>query len=343
MRQVIFTERNEKKWKNVEAFLAGSIGMDADDLAQYYIAITDDLSYVKTFYPDSPLVQYLNGLAFNLHNRIYKNKAERQNRWKEFWTLEVPIALYKHQMKLLWSGMIFIIAILIGVFSSAQDDTFVRLIMGDSYVNMTIDNIEAGDPMAVYKGASEGAMLFGIGVNNIRVSFIAFALGILASVFTGFILFSNGIMVGAFIYMFVKKGLFWLSFTTIFIHGTLELSAIIIAGAAGIILGNAWLFPGTYSRMVSLKKNGRDALKIIVSLIPVFVVAAFLESYATRHYMSLGLTGRLIIIFLSAACIIWYFILYPRMVNYRIKSEKFNLSQAKVFHDQLSNNNFKKL
>ena len=338
MRQVVFTERNENKWKKVETFLAGRIGMNADDLAHYYIEITDDLSYVKTFYPNSPLIQYLNGLAFNLHNRIYKNKAEKKNRWRDFWTMEVPVVLYRHRNKLLSSALIFIIAIAIGIFSSAQDDTFVRLIMGDSYVNMTLDNIEAGDPMAVYKGASEGAMLFGIGVNNIRVSFIAFALGILASVLTGFILFSNGIMVGAFIYMFVKKGLFWLSFTTIFIHGTLELSAIIIAGAAGIILGNAWLFPGTYSRVVSLKRNARDALKIIVSLIPIFVVAAILESYVTRHYMALGLTGRLIIILLSAAIIIWYFILYPIKVNQQRTKEALNLTPATVFDDQSSNN-----
>jgi uncharacterized membrane protein SpoIIM required for sporulation len=314
MRQVVFAKKNEDRWRRSEAYVRGKITIEADELATMYIDITDDLSYAKTFYPQSTLVEYLNGLAFDLHNKIYRNKKEKKNRILEFWKTEVPLIFFRHRSKLLWSAIIFVSAIAIGLFSASVDDNFLRLILGDSYVNMTMANIEKGDPMAVYKGASEGSMFFGIGINNVYVSFLAFALGILASVMTGYILFVNGVMVGAFIYFFVDQGLFVLSFTTIFIHGTLELSAIVIAGAAGIVLGNSWVFPGTYGRGLSLKRGARDAIKMIIGLVPVFIAAALLESFVTRHYLALGLVGRLIIIVVSAAFILWYFVIYPARV-----------------------------
>ena len=316
MRQAVFIEKNEVKWQKVDAYILGRIQVDADELALMYIDITDDLSYVKTFYPESSLVEYLNGLAFNLHSKIYKNKREDKNRVIDFWRSELPLVLSKQRKKILWSFMIFGVAIIIGLFSSYKDDGFTRLILGDTYVNMTLENIDNGDPMAVYKGGSEGNMFLGIGVNNIYVSFMAFAFGILASVVTGYILFVNGVMVGAFVYFFISKGLFAVSFTTIFIHGTLELSAIVIAGAAGLVLGNSWMFPGTYSRIISLKKGARDAVKIIIGLVPVFVMAALLESFVTRHYLALGLGGRILIILGSAAFVIWYFVVYPARVSY---------------------------
>ena len=86
------------------------------------------------------------------------------------------------------------IALIIGVFSAANNDSFVRLILGDSYVNMTSENISKGDPMAVYKQMNQVDMFLGITFNNIRVSFFAFMLGILFSFGTAYILFSNGIM-----------------------------------------------------------------------------------------------------------------------------------------------------
>ena len=122
-------------------------------------------------------------------------------------------------------------------------------------------------------------------------------------------------MVGAFIYLFIERGMFGIAFTTIFIHGTLELAAIVIAGASGIILGNSWMFPATRSRIDSLRNGARDAVKIIIGLVPVFIVAALLESFVTRHYLELGMVGRLLIISCSAAFIIWYFIIYPRLIN----------------------------
>lgn len=144
-----------------------------------------------------------------------------------------------------------------GIVSAANDDNFVRLILGNGYVDMTLDNIARGEPMAVYNGSEEVPMFLGITLNNIMVSFNVFAMGLLTSFGTGWLLFNNGVMLGAFQTFFFKHGLLGESMLAIWLHGTLEIWAIIVAGAAGLALGNGWLFPGTYSRKESFMREPR--------------------------------------------------------------------------------------
>jgi len=203
---------------------------------------------------------------------------------------------------------------LIGIVSSAGDSGFVRLIMGDSYVNMTLENIDKGDPLAVYKQMNGVDMFLGITFNNIRVSFFAFIFGLLISFGSGWMLMSNGIMLGAFQYFFHIHDLLFESILVIWIHGTLEISAIIIAGAAGLVLGNSILFPGTFSRTQSFRIGSKEGLKMIISLIPIFITAGFLESFVTRH-TGMPVFLSLTIILGSLVFVIWYFIIYPIKIH----------------------------
>jgi len=322
MNESSFIKYRQAQWKDLEVYLSAPQKVQADVLSNAYLELLDDLSYAKTFYPESPIVIYLNKLATNAHRKIYVNKREQRNRFVNFWKYEVPEALYNSRKELYISLFIFLCAILIGVFSTIKNPDFTIQILGYSYVNMTESNIEKGDPMGVYDGGSEIGMFFGLSTNNIRVSFLAFVLGIFGSIFTGLLLLYNGIMVGTFITFFWNKNLFALCITTIMLHGTLELWAIVVAGASGIILGNSLVFPGTYPRLYSLKKGAKKSLKIIIGLVPVFILAAIIEAGVTRHYLALGMFGRVLIIALSTLFIIWYFFIYPSMVN-RQKYDEF--------------------
>jgi uncharacterized membrane protein SpoIIM required for sporulation len=210
---------------------------------------------------------------------------------------------------------------LIGAVSTQYDDTFVRLILGDEYVNMTMKNIDKGDPMAVYKAMGQTDMFFRITLNNIIVSFNVFAFGLLTSFGSGLMLFKNGVMLGSFQQYFINEGLFWTYFRTVWIHGTLEISAIIIAGSAGIVLGNSFLFPGTYTRLISFQKGAIRGSKIILSLIPVFIIAGFLEGFVTR-LTDLHDSINIMIIILSLTFILWYFVIYPKQIYTRSKNGK---------------------
>lgn len=320
MKEITFLKQNADKWQQFETLISAKGGSDPDLMADLFIQLTDDLSYSKTHYPKAKTTQYLNSIAARVHQEIYKNKKEKKSRLITFWKYELPFIFKNSHKQLLYSFIIFIVAILVGVVSSAYDDSFVRLILGDSYVNMTLENISKGDPMAVYKSSTQIDMFLGITMNNIRVSFIAFVMGILFSFGTGYILFSNGIMLGAFQYFFYAKGLLLQSALVIWIHGTLEISAIVIAGAAGLTMGNSILFPGTYSRGVSFVRGAKQGVKIVIGLVPIFIAAGFLESFVTR-YSNMPMWLSLSIIGISLSFIIWYFIIYPIRLNNKAKGK----------------------
>ncbi len=134
MREASFKKQNLEKWKEYEQ---DGLKVNPDILSERYVELTDDLSYARTFYPESPTTQYLNGLTAKFFAKIYANKREKVNRFFTFWKYELPFLFYQSQPQLLYSFLMFTIAALVGAVSVAYDDTFARLILGDGYVEMT--------------------------------------------------------------------------------------------------------------------------------------------------------------------------------------------------------------
>lgn len=314
MTEIVFIKNNADKWKKFETQLSNRQDVNPDELAELYIELTDDLSYSKTFFPKSKITHYLNALTAKAHHTIYKNRKEESGRFKKFWTEEIPLVVFQSRKHIGYSFIIFMTAVLIGAVSSAYDEGIPRLILGDSYVNMTIENIKKGDPMGVYGSRDEIFSFASITFNNIRVSFYAFVMGIFFSVGTGYMIIQNGIMLGAFQYFFYRYDVLFSSVVAIWIHGTLEITAIIIAGGAGLVLGNSFLFPGTYSRLVSFRKGASQGSKLVFGLIPIFITAGFLEGFVTRHYQVTPYLG-LSIIGISSVFILYYFVYLPKKMS----------------------------
>ncbi|MDB5270539.1 MAG: hypothetical protein JWP58_3579 [Hymenobacter sp.] len=306
MREALFLRQNQARWQHYETTPAAN----PDELAARFVALTDDLAYAQTFYPESPTTAYLNGLTGKLHQAIYKNKAEGRGRFGHFWVRELPLVVSRHQDVLAWTLLFFVLCTALGALSAAYDDTFVRSILGDSYVNQTLENIHRGDPMAIYKSDEETSMFLFITFNNIKVALTAFAMGITAGLGTGVALFYNGLMLGSFQYFFYKQHVLAASVLTIWIHGTLEISAIVLAGGAGFVMAKGILFPGTHSRAESFRHAAREGGKLALGLVPIFVLAGFLESFVTRH-TEMPVVASVAIIGGSAVFILWYFGWYP--------------------------------
>ena len=310
MRESAFVKRNKSRWEEFETVVKNQQNAPPDKLAELFIQITDDLSFSRTQYPNSRTTQYLNSLASKIHGEIYKNKKEDKNRFILFWKEELPAVMFTVQKQLFYAFVILIIAGTIGAVSAAYDDTFVRLVLGDSYVNMTLENIKNGNPTKVYSSSSEIEMFFLITRNNILVSFMIFIYGVFASLGTGLYLFYNALMVGTFIMFFYNENQLAQGLPVILLHGTIELTSIVIAAAAGFVMGNSILFPGTYSRLVSFKVGAMKGLKITMGLVPFFIMAGFIESFITR-YAFMHWSIKTAIISLSAFLMIYYFIFYP--------------------------------
>lgn len=320
MREAAFINRNKAKWQRLEKAADGLDKLSADEANDLYIELTDDLSYARTFYPRSNVTSYLNGVSARVHQMLHRNERTDRSRFITFWTTEVPLAMARTRSALLVSFLVFAVSALIGALSSAHDGTFSRLVLGDDYVNMTMENIKAGKPMDVYDGDGELDMFLAITVNNIRVALMAFAFGLLTAIGTGLILIQNGIMLGVFQYLFFQYGVLKTSALTIWVHGTLEISAIIIAGAAGIAISNGMLFPGTHTRLESFTRGAKLGLKVVLGLVPVFIMAGFLESFVTRHAPVLNewVSGGIIAV--SGAFILFYFVILPYHVEHRTRA-----------------------
>ena len=319
MNEIRFIKTNGKRWQEFESFLSNRANNNPDHLAQLYVELTDDLAYSQSFFPKSKTTKYLNQLTFKAHQNIFKRRKSSKNKLIQFFRYDYPFALYNNRRKILYAFLLTFISAIIGAVSAAHDEEFARLILGDYYINMTLDNINSGNPMAVYDSSEEFGMFMQIAWNNIRVSFLTFASGMLFSVGTFYFLFKNGMMLGVFQYFFFDQGVALTSMSAIWLHGTIEIFSIIIAGAAGLVMGNSFLFPGTYTRAQSLKRGAKEGVTIVGGLIPFFIIASFIESYVTRHYQESMLLDW-VLIGSSIMLIITYFFMYPSYLNQKIKN-----------------------
>jgi uncharacterized membrane protein SpoIIM required for sporulation len=317
MKEVSFIRQHIEKWKAIESVVHSAPKQDPGRLAETYMELTTDLSFSRSHYPHSRITIYLNNLASALHHALYKNKKESWSRVWRFWTTEVPLTMFEARKELLYSFLVFAISAAIGCLSTLNDDLFARLILGNGYIDMTLRNMADGNAMGVYGMQSPLSMFFMITFNNIRVSFVTFAFGLLTGFGAGTILFYNGVMVGTFQTFFFQHRMGLESLMAVWLHGTLEISAVIVAGAAGFALGNGWLFPGTYSRGEAFRQGAKRGLKIVLGTTPVFILAGFIESFLTRHtWAPNSLRGGFIL--LTLAFVVYYFIYLPKRLNHEL-------------------------
>lgn len=329
MKEIVFLNKNVERWNSLEQAVKSKKQSDPDFLADSFIKLTDDLAFAQTYYSGSETERYLNFLTSTFHKEIYKIKSENAGRFLLFWKYDFPLELVKLRKYMLYAFIIFIFSFSLGVISANSDINFVRIILGDEYVNMTIENIKNGDAMAVYKGEGQMLMFLGIAKNNLAVMTKMFLFGLLTSLFTGLMIVYNGIMVGAFQYFFYKYNVLLISASTIWLHGTIEMFTLIVSGAAGIMLGNSLTFPGTYTRKQSLINAAKKGVKILIGLVPFIIFAAFIESFITRH-TEWSYLIKFSIIGASLFIIVYYFFIYPYKINEKLNTdiefkEKINL------------------
>lgn len=316
MREAAFIKQNKQKWLEFEQSLYNSSDNKPERLAELFIQINNDLAYAQTYYPKSKVIKYLNGIAVTAYHKIY-GKRKSGNGFMNFWSFEVPMIMYQYRKYYYFSFSVFFLMVLIGVFSSIYEPEFVRSFLGDTYVDMTEDNIANGDPLAVYNNSSSFGdfnSFFAIALNNLRVGFMSFLYGIAGGVGSLYFMLVNGVMVGSFQYMFFEKGHFFLSLRTIWMHGAMEMFAMCIEIGAGVLMGTSYLFPGILTRKQAFFQKGKAALKIVISTIPFTISAALIEGYLTQYANEMPIVIAGIIVLGTLAFIVWYYLIYPHFV-----------------------------
>lgn len=311
MREPAFVRKNQAQWQEFEKDLSNTKAVDPDRLASLFIDITDDLAFAAAQYPNSTTHRYLNQLAARVHGLLYKNRRHKVSRFLMFWTRDVPAAFLDARGAILFSGAVFLLMLLLGMGLGLSDEGILRGIMGNAYVDMSVQNIRSGDPMGVYK-QSEGYMMFiAIAMNNLIVMMRMVVMGLLIIVGPMYMLITNGVMIGAFHALFFSHGEIGRFFLGVYVHGSIELSCVVVAAGAGFRIGTAILLPRTYTRMEAFKRGVSSAIKIAIGLIPLIVVAAVFESFVTR-LTDMPMPLNVLIVVGTLAFMVWYVFLLPR-------------------------------
>jgi uncharacterized membrane protein SpoIIM required for sporulation len=306
LREALFIKKNKDRWLKAQ----NEPTDDPDEMAADFTQLVDDLAYAKTFYPSGKVTTYINSQASRIYLDIYKNRKEESNRLLNFWKYELPLIVRKHHRVILFSFLFFLVFFSIGFFSAKKDEGIPASILGSGYVEMTQENINNSNPFGVYEQGNAFMSWIALMIHNMRVDFLVFVSGIFFGVPALVIEARNGVMVGVFDQFFAARGLgvdFWL---VVFVHGTIEMTALILSTAAGLVLGKSFLFPGTHRRIDSFKQGAKDGVKIMVGVVPLTALAAFFEGFITRLYNDISILTTLVFA-LSVLFVIWYFIIWP--------------------------------
>lgn len=284
-----FIKKRRSDWQAMEALLKSMkksrlsrwSGDDITRLSKLYRSVCYDLSLVQSREWGSRLEQYLNDLVAQGHNCLYRSPPRSLNTALEFLSDGFPKLLRERKVFFFISLALFLIPFLTAMIVAAVDPVLAERLVdkeaieqaGKNYSKELYNNIDT-------QYAEERSFMAGFYVqHNVGIAFQCFALGSFFGIGTVVTLLFNGISLGAVTGYLINKGHSDLFFSFAISHGSFELTAIVIAGAAGLLLGWGMVHPGQLTRTESLRRHGLDAIKLASGAGFMLVIAALIEGY----------------------------------------------------------------
>ena len=278
-----FSASRQPHWAELEDLLARSDGnglrsFDASQIeafARAYRQTVCDLAIAQRDFPEDQLTLWLNSLAARAHLRLYRAPAPSWRRLGQFFWTDFARRFRAARPYLLVSALLLFGPALVAYLAALLDPT-----LRDALVPARLRQVmESGTTWTDMEPAVRPGMATLIFTNNIQVSFLAFAGGVVFGLGTGYVLVSNGLSLGAVLGAAQFYGVAPLLWSFISPHGYLELTCIVIAGSAGLMLGHALLRPGLQLRREALARAARRAVELVVGTAPVLVIAGLIEGF----------------------------------------------------------------
>lgn len=290
MRIKQFVQQNRDDWKRLEQILSTLhkkrshiSGREINAFNQLYQKTAQHLSYCQTYFPDEDVTAYLNELVAKSHNLLYKDQASSIKQIRTFFGTTFVRLLLEQWKAVLVAMLLFLGGALAAFLPVANDPLQIYSILPED-VAQSVDQDQVGaDPEVVDSSTMSASIM----TNNIQVAFLAFAGGITLGILTVYLLIYNGIMVGALAGLFYQSGQSYTFWAYIVPHGIIELTAIFIAGGAGLLMGYKFFVPGPYTRAHQLKHQAKRSVQLLLGTIPLFIIAGIIEGYITPAGLSL--------------------------------------------------------
>lgn len=254
---------------------------EIEEFAALYRGLSADLASSRTNFPDSTLTAELNGLVSRGYSRLYTGSPGNMSRILNFISRGYPALLARNIRPLAFSVFIFLFFATAGFVAQTLDPRLSDSMVPKPLLKMFEDEIR-DRPMQRYINFSQrSAFSTQLMTNNIQVSFLAFAGGVLFGAGTLYLMIVNGMLLGVLARLFYDHGrtLNFLAF--IMPHGALELPAILISAAAGFIIGRSLINPGPLSRGDSLRRASLEAVRIMSGVVVLLIFAGMLEAFFT--------------------------------------------------------------
>jgi uncharacterized membrane protein SpoIIM required for sporulation len=278
-------QKRQAHWTRLETLLSacdrhGIRALDhreVRELALLYRQTAADLSTARADARSATLARYLNELLGRAHNHVYTGAPTGARGIVHFYAQGFPQVFRQTWRYSAAALLVFVAGAAIGVLISATDPSFARFVLGTDMID-TIDKQQmwTHSIVAVKPVASSGIM-----TNNIVVSFITFAGGMLAGLGTLYSMTMNGLLIGVVAASCQRSGLGLSLWSFVAPHGSLELPSLFIAGGAGFVLARGVLVPGLLSRRDSLVLAGRQAVRLVLGVVPLLVIAGLIEGFVS--------------------------------------------------------------
>ena len=302
-----FIRRHRPTWSRAERLLErierdgleSLLEREVLEFGEMYREISDHLVRARTEFANPDTIEYLNALVGRGYAVIYRGRKHRAKSAWRFLKTGFPRLCRSRPVEIGFAVAAFLAGSAFGAVAGLLDPESVQYMMEREYA--TIDPDRYLQSKGSLSGAGEAAMMAGVvSTNNLRVAVLAFAAGITLGLGTLAILFYNGAMLASFCTIFVRDGSGFELFGLLAPHGLIEMTAMVIAGSAGLILGRALLLPGNRSRALALREEGPKALLMLAGSVPIWLAAMLIESTLSK-FQTVGPAPKIAIGFLALA------------------------------------------
>jgi len=288
MTEATFISKNEAHWKALEAFnrrvaKSGVRRLETEDVTEFarlFRLTSHHLAYVKTHYPTSHILPYLNRVVGVTHNYFYVRESRAFSDVRGYFAHTFPRAVRETWRFWAFATALFLLGILFAGAYVAADLNRLHEIMPAGWGNFDVNEVPyLGDGAVPWEYSLMAAV---ITTNNIMVTFNAIAGGLLAGLGTVYILIYNGLIVGGLFGFFHSAGAeMVVAYALVLPHGVIELMAIFLSGGCGLMLGKGLLMPGDYTRKQSLIMQAKKVAQLIPGIVAMLIVAGIIEGYFT--------------------------------------------------------------
>ncbi|NPV91977.1 MAG: stage II sporulation protein M [Firmicutes bacterium] len=286
-----FIREHKEDWSSLEDLLSRFhkqkhtiSAQDIDLLTRLYRRSSTHLAYLRTYYPEDSATSYLNDLVTRAHHIVYREEYTSGHQLSHFFKSYFPSLIQKRGLFIGFAFLLFLVGALSGFLAIYYDPLNLYVVLPPEIAEgVSPDRLGEGHEFISHPVISAAIM-----TNNIRVAILAFVGGVTFGTFSFYLLLDNGLMLGALAAVFWRAGKLYPFFAYILPHGIIELTAIFIAGGAGLYMGYHMLVPGPYPWKHQFLRSARESAQLLLGTFPLFVIAAVIEGYITPSSLTLG-------------------------------------------------------